>query len=1588
MKDKKNRVFCWKRLRRTEALLLSALMILGNVQVPVYADSEIVPIVEETSGSQDTVVVEEPEEVLVEESELEDVSLEEAVQALEPDEKGVYLLSTPQDLVAFSSEVKKGNSFEGKTVRLANDIDLSNEEWEPIGSVTKVTFNAFEATPFSGIFDGCGYTITMNVASDGDYQGLFACSDGTIQNLTVAGTVSGGNYVAGICAYVSGGMITGCTNKASVSGTGQNIGGIAGCAKKQVSEITIENCSNTGTISSNQASYGTDAWTGGVAGRIQAGTTINGCLNSGSITANGGSTGGVVGAMGGALTNCYNTGSVTSKTTKINSAGGVIGATTAEFHNCYNVGTVSAPDMNTNGRPGAIVGNSTAARAVNSYYLEGTSEYGIGSLWKSNPTGAVAGCKTDSEMKDENFAGILGTAYKINENGYPLLTWQTGDGQPVDPPVQTEVTVTFYNEDKVLKEVKVNSGAKLTEEQIPTPEKEGYTFKYWSKEVHGAAFDIASAITENTILYAVWQDNQAVNWEYDVIDDGTAVKLMKYKGSSSTVVIPTTIENLPVTTIGNNTFTGNTTITYVSMGENITTVENGNGTDGTGAFRGCSKLRTVILSDKLTRIADYMFYGMAADIDYPIQIGWAESKITEIGTFAFSCCNNIVNLELPESVKKIGYGAFYQSRRLKTLDMPGVHEIEADAFTETVFEENYENLWKAGEFSGVVYADRVAYLYMGDDKESKNMAENTEIILKDGTLGISEFLFSNHYVEEASCKNYLKSITVPQTTTFIAKDLFNGYQCVRDDSFVGIDMYGVDESYAENYANTYNNIRFNPLNSGSGYDYKDLDYNWYDHPESEKNYVIHNVNELRAFEDLLDIGEDDFEGATVTLAADIDLGGITERGAYGVEGYSWTRQDGFAGIFDGAGHTISGVYMNTVEDKAGFFGSIKGTGVIKNLNISGKITGKDYVGGIVGDAANGAVIENCSFSGSVTADSVYGYVGGIAGKAMKTTVSGCISSGSVTAAMKEAYREYQQGYTGGILGWNYGSSIKNCINNAAVTGNGFGTGGITGFSQLASVTDSVNKGSVTGYENVGGIVGKVAVSGIMGLHSGCRNEGDVTAVNKAGGIAGLSVGVVNTDDEYQTIFDCCNKGKVTAQNHAGGIMGYVHDSAVNHCYNEGVVSAGQYAGGIGGYVLGGLVKDCYNLGIINADADYAGGILAFDADAESHLTNCYNIGTIQSAEKHRSPLSNVYGDGEGTNENCYYLGEDSKDKAAFTGGEVAYLLGDAFGQELGKDENPVFRNAINQVFCHTLGNNTCYTNDSEPPKISVENITISVDKTTLTKVGETTQLTVHIVPENATNQKVTWKSSDKTIATVDGTGKVTAVANGTVTITAVSEDGNKTASVKIIVKLPQDKPIKEVTSFGILKARSSQQTSTSITLQWSKVNGADGYIIYGNRCNSAGKTYSYKKLKTITNNKTITWTQKNLKKATQYKYIVKAYKLVNGKIKATNTSICVHSITKNSKYEVAKSISVISIGGKKNISEITLKKGKTAKIQAKEIGTGKVIRHHRGIRYESSNTKIATVTKEGTIQAKGKGKCYVWVYAQNGVYKTIPVTVK
>lgn len=93
----------------------------------------------------------------------------------------------------------------------------------------------------------------------------------------------------------------------------------------------------------------------------------------------------------------------------------------------------------------------------------------------------------------------------------------------------------------------------------------------------------------------------------------------------------------------------------------------------------------------------------------------------------------------------------------------------------------------------------------------------------------------------------------------------------------------------------------------------------------------------------------------------------------------------------------------------------------------------------------------------------------------------------------------------------------------------------------------------------------------------------------------------------------------------------------------------------------------------------------------------------------------------------------------------------------------------------------CEDHPQEPDIVAVTSVTLNESALSL-KEGRNVTLSATITPDDATNQNVTWKSSDPDIATVDTNGKIRALKLGTATITVITEDGGKTATCTVTVE--------------------------------------------------------------------------------------------------------------------------------------------------------------------------------------------------------------
>lgn len=264
---------------------------------------------------------------------------------------------------------------------------------------------------------------------------------------------------------------------------------------------------------------------------------------------------------------------------------------------------------------------------------------------------------------------------------------------------------------------------------------------------------------------------------------------------------------------------------------------------------------------------------------------------------------------------------------------------------------------------------------------------------------------------------------------------------------------------------------------------------------------------------------------------------------------------------------------------------------------------------------------------------------------------------------------------------------------------------------------------------------------------------------------------------------------------------------------------------------------------------------------------------------------------------------------------------------------------------------------------------IKLSQSTLSmKKGETAALTVTITPENATDKAVDWTSSDTKIATVDSTGKVTAVSAGTASITCTAQDGSdKKATCKVTVTDPTPpKP-------SVVKV-------AKITLN--KTTASVG----------KGKTMQLTATVTPTNatNKAVTWKSSNTKIAT-----VSSTGKVTTKSAGTVTITCTakDGSGKKATCKVTVTESKPPVKPTVKVTKVTLNK-KTETLSPKETLTLKATviptnATNKGVIWKSSNTKIATVSSTGKVTAKAAGTVTITCTAKDGSGKkaTCRITV-
>ena len=268
---------------------------------------------------------------------------------------------------------------------------------------------------------------------------------------------------------------------------------------------------------------------------------------------------------------------------------------------------------------------------------------------------------------------------------------------------------------------------------------------------------------------------------------------------------------------------------------------------------------------------------------------------------------------------------------------------------------------------------------------------------------------------------------------------------------------------------------------------------------------------------------------------------------------SWTpigtEEKPFKGFFEGLGHKISGLYIDGSNSNQGLFGVIDG-GIVSNLEVEGKVkSSSENIGGIVGKAKNAYTIRNCLNRVEVTGKN---NVGGIIGEDIveesKGKILNCRNMAIITGESK----------VGGIIGISNGN-IVNSVNFSNVEATLDSVGGLVG---LKNKNENSNlTGTLKMSYNIAKVKGNSKVGGVVGTNNdiieNCYNTGIVESSNGyVGGIVGTQEGTTDSNK----LLNSYSTGNIISavQENVGGVIGSkTENSIVSKCiYIENTVKGG------------------------------------------------------------------------------------------------------------------------------------------------------------------------------------------------------------------------------------------------------------------------------------------------------------------------------------------------------------------------------------------------------------------------------------------------
>ena len=938
-----------------------------------------------------------------------------------------------------STEEPSGSGTAADPYQIGNADQLMWFAAKVNGSTKKSTSNLCAKLTSDIDLTGKDWTPIGCYNSSSDYVYYGGAFDGT--GHTVSGlTINNAKQYQALFGYVKGGTVRDLTVKGSVETSVKSASYAAGIVSYG-NPATIKNCTNEVNVTASAKGY-----TAGVCAYLGNGSKLESCTNKGTVSGCGDYVGGVAATVSGAtttITGCFNHGAVTNTGKPGGYAyntGGIAGgiSTGVTVERCGNTGDITS----TLKRTGGIAGS--AGGTINACFNTGniTGIYGVGGI--AGDTGAsdtkITGCYNTGAVK-----GVSPSASFSDTNTKGIGGIIGGVGG-----TRYKASVSgCYNMGTV------SSASKLTDITVG-----GVIGCSAGKNYSGAVTENLATATNCWYLDTTAEQGDGYNKNASGITAKTAKQIADGDIGDGWVMGP---DGHPILGWQDPNATYKVTFNVKPEDAKIVVKDSSDKTvdpesDGSYKLKNGTYTYEVTADEYKTKTGSFTvaYSGQSISVsldiqkyDYVFTTDPADAKLTvKSGDDVQKSLADGRTYQLPKkgnpyryTVEKFGY-----ETKSGTLNVKGNADNDKKSVTLKklpVYKVNFA----VEKAAGGQDSTPVITVTSKDDKDADLEAdEDGDYHLPDGDYSYS-----------VSCSGYK---TVRGEFTVSGKDLtVDGIQLEIQTSWDG-------ESYTE------------PAKNNHGV------------------YLISSPDELMWFDKNAAMNDSAKLMSDITINEDVSGSDATSQK------YKWTpigtdKTKVYTGNFDGNGHTISGLYINSTAANTGMFGYIGTNAVVKNLTLADSVirSTKNYTGAITGYIDDAASVTNCHTKNSV----------------------------QVSAAV----------YTGGITGYQDDTStLTRCSNAAEVTGAN-NVGGISGYNwskSSASLTDSYNRGSVSGSNLVGGICAQIYIGGTV---SDVYNLGTVQATGTAGGITGVF--------RWGTIKSAYNAGivKATAK---GGVAGRLEAS--------------------------------------------------------------------------------------------------------------------------------------------------------------------------------------------------------------------------------------------------------------------------------------------------------------------------------------------------------------------------------------------------------------------------------------------------------------